>query len=84
MAVILIRNIDVKTIGGWAASIDGIDPTDGDLLVGTIQGPHGMINAKWDSDGYLRNGIPDGNLDVNDDDVADALATAKPLRALFP
>ncbi|QJE03702.1 hypothetical protein HH212_26775 (plasmid) [Massilia forsythiae] len=84
MAVLLIKNIDTQTKAGWPANIDGIDPTDDDLLVGTIHAPAGVINAKWDAGGTLRNGTPDGNLDVTESEVADVVDTASRLRTLFP
>lgn len=84
MAVLLIRNINVVTSAGWPASIDGIDPTDDDFLVGTVHAPTGVLNAQWDDKGVCRGSVPGANLNVGDDAVADAIETAKPLRALFP
>lgn len=85
MTVLLIHGVQVKTKAGWPASIDGVDPSDDDFLVGTIHSPAlGVVNAKWNSGGTCRNKSTDCNLDPHEPDIADVIRTAEGLRTLFP
>lgn len=71
MAAILIQPFDITTVGKLSATITGIDPTDHDCLLGTVDGKP----ARWNSDGTARDWPSAANIDVTDSEVMDALAT---------
>lgn len=78
MAAILIQPVDIKTKGGYDATLTGIDPVSSDCLVGTILTPGaGKVTAKWDLGGLCRDKDDSCNLNMNDDDLHDLKETAK-------
>jgi hypothetical protein len=80
LATIVIQPVTTKTKGGFDAVVTGIDPTDVDFLKGQIDTPAlGKINVVWDTNGLCRDNDPSCNLDVNDDETADVIDTAKKL-----
>lgn len=82
MATITIEPIPTKTTGGYDAKITGIDPTSHDCLKGTIDTPGaGTIKGNWNLGGTCRDSDPKCNLDPRQDEVADAMNTAKELGA---
>lgn len=82
MATIKIDPIPCKTTGGFDAEITGIDPTDHDCLKGTINTPGaGTINGKWNLGGTCRDNDSKCDLDPRQDEVADAIGTARKVGA---
>ncbi|WP_044734669.1 hypothetical protein [Shewanella algae] len=76
MATILIEPVDITTSSGSNGQITGIDVTDGDCLVGTINGH----KVRWDRNGTCRNQTSGENIDPKDPDVADVLSTVDAIK----
>jgi hypothetical protein len=82
MASIQIKPVSTKTTGGFAATIDSIDPTNSDCLEGTVVTPGaGQIPVLWDLSGIARDKTPSCNLDMRNNETADLRDTAKKLGA---
>jgi len=72
MATLLIAPIALVSIGGYAVQITGIEPTNHDCIVGTIQTPGmGLIQGRWNLGGFLRGGTNQTNLDMRSNDMID-------------
>ena len=83
MAVLRVEPVEVRTIGRVIATITGIDPTDGDLFVGYLQGTqYAMTPARWDNSGYYRDHDSICNLDLRSLEFQDLLKTARLIGAL--
>jgi len=82
MATILIAPVVTQTTGGYPAQVAGIDPTNHDCLVGTID-THGMgrVDARWNDAGICRDKSESCNLDMRTPELADVVQTAKKLGA---
>lgn len=80
MATILIESITTATRGGFPVHIVGLDPTNGDCIIGDIQ-PHGapQTRVRWNLGGTARNQTPNCNLDMSDDDLSELARLARQL-----
>ena len=82
MAKILIAPVTASSKGLYKVIIDGVDPTGGDCLKGSITSPNaGKIDGAWDLGGIMRNGSDDCNIDPYDDNVKDVMDLARKLGA---
>jgi hypothetical protein len=82
MATVLIAPVATQTKGGYPAEVTGIDPTDHDYLIGTIDRPGlGKIGATWNDVGICCGETPKYNLDMRRPEVANVVKTAKKLGA---
>lgn len=76
MTTLLIGPITTKSVGGYPATITGIDPQNDDILIGEIATNAGKMKGRWNSSGIMRGGTSDCNLDIADDDINDAIDLA--------
>lgn len=76
MATILIEPVDITTSSGSSGQITGIDVTDDDCLVGTINGH----KVRWDRSGTCRNQASGENIDSKEPGVADVLSTVDAIK----
>jgi hypothetical protein len=82
MAALKIEEIHTQSSAGWTVVLTGLDPTDSDFILGTINTPgQGVISGKWDEAGILRNGTPNGNINPTEAEIADLIALGKHLGA---
>jgi hypothetical protein len=85
MATIKIDPIYITTVGGFHAMINGVDPTDGDFLIGTVETPDQLnIKVRWDSSGFCRDSDPKCNISPNNDEIKDVIETANILMGKVP
>jgi hypothetical protein len=78
VTVIKIEPFSVKSIGGIDVTITGIDPTDPHgVLSGTYNSVNGIELGRWSESGILANGDPKVNLSIQNDEVREAIETAK-------
>ena len=80
MAVIIIQAVPTKTVGGFDAIITGIDPTNGDCLIGTIDTPRsGIKDFEWNLGGICRDTDESCNLDMRKNETHNLRVTAEKL-----
>lgn len=80
MATIAIKPFQAVTVAGWPVTIDGLYLISSDFLAGTIHAPAGDTSASWDSYGRCRDHSDDCNLVMDNDQLREAIETAKALR----
>jgi hypothetical protein len=82
MATVIIEPIDTKSAAGWEVKITGIDPSNSDCIIGTINTPgKGPLRGNWNLYGLLRGGNTDCNLDMRTNEMIDLVALARKLGA---
>ena len=83
MAELLIRPVKIKTVGGYDAIVDGIDPTSRYMLRGMVTSAAGT-RRRWSRSGVCRNTEAKCHLDTGDAHFGDLLKTADNLLGATP
>lgn len=78
MTYLKIEPVELKTVGGFAAEIYGIDPASTDCLVGRIKEKNGGT-ASWNINGTCRDHSTDCNFDVSIDEFVEIERIARSL-----
>ncbi|WP_148255313.1 hypothetical protein [Aidingimonas lacisalsi] len=79
MPVFTIEPMTTTTVGGFPATISGINTGSTDFIVGTIDAPAGVLKAMWDSGGVCRDSNPKCNLNTHTNEFIEVLEAAKAL-----
>lgn len=74
MTGLLIQQIKTTTNGGYAATIDAIDPSDSGCMIGTISTPTiGLVSARWDIVGQAANQPDTCNINITANEIVDLI-----------
>lgn len=77
MPIFKIESMPTTTVGGFPATISGINSGSTDFIVGTIDAPAGVLNARWDASGICRDSDPQCNLDTRTNEFIEVLEAAR-------